>query len=80
VGEIERELIQQVLRACDSVQIKAASRLGINRNTLHKKLSEYQLDVAYSEEIKLTDHSTASARNGNFDDPSSRGDETENNA
>src|SRR4051812_46513846 len=44
VGEVERELIQQVLQTCDRVQIKAASRLGINRNTLHKKLSEYRLD------------------------------------
>jgi DNA-binding NtrC family response regulator len=79
VGEIERELIQQVLRACDSVQIKAASRLGINRNTLHKKLSEYQLDVADSEAIKLTDHTSAIRRNGNFDDPGPRGDETESN-
>ena len=34
VGQVERELIQQVLQSCDRVQIKAASRLGINRNTL----------------------------------------------
>jgi DNA-binding NtrC family response regulator len=44
VGRVERELIQQVLQSCDRVQIKAASRLGINRNTLHKKLSEYKLE------------------------------------
>jgi two-component system, NtrC family, response regulator AtoC len=44
VGHVERELIQQVLQSCDRVQIKAALRLGINRNTLHKKLSEYRLD------------------------------------
>ena len=34
------------MRQCDSVQIKAAGRLGINRNTLHKKLKEYGLDGA----------------------------------
>mgnify|MGYP001071573366 CR=1 FL=1 len=44
VGQVERELIQQVLQACDRVQIKAAARLGINRNTLHKKLSEFRID------------------------------------
>ncbi len=33
-----------MLQACDRVQIKAAARLGINRNTLHKKLSEFRLD------------------------------------
>jgi DNA-binding NtrC family response regulator len=43
VGRVERELIQQVLHSCDRVQIKAAARLGINRNTLHKKLAEYRI-------------------------------------
>ena len=28
----------------DNVQIRAADRLGINRNTLHKKLTEYGLE------------------------------------
>ena len=41
VGGVERELIEQVLERCGQVQVKAASRLGINRNTLHKKLSEF---------------------------------------
>ena len=41
---MERELIVQVMAACESVQTKAATRLGINRNTLHKKLKEYGLD------------------------------------
>lgn len=44
VNRVERELIAQVMAACDNVQIKAAARLGINRNTLHKKLKEYGLD------------------------------------
>jgi len=43
VGSVERELIEQVLQECDRVQIKAAARLGINRNTLHKKLLEHGL-------------------------------------
>jgi DNA-binding NtrC family response regulator len=44
VNRVERELFAQVLANCDNVQIKAAARLGINRNTLHKKLKEYGLD------------------------------------
>ena len=44
VGQVERELIQQVLASCERVQIKAAARLGINRNTLHKKLAEFRID------------------------------------
>ncbi|MCE5302639.1 MAG: sigma-54 dependent transcriptional regulator [Planctomycetaceae bacterium] len=44
VNRVERELIVQVLAGCDGVQIKAAERLGINRNTLHKKLKEYGLE------------------------------------
>jgi transcriptional regulator with PAS, ATPase and Fis domain len=44
VNRVERELIAQVMLSCNSVQTKAAARLGINRNTLHKKLKEYDLD------------------------------------
>ena len=49
VGGVERELIQQVLQLCDNVQVKAAARLGINRNTLHKKLTELRLEGPESE-------------------------------
>lgn len=45
VSQVERELIQQVLKACQGVQTKAALRLGINRNTLHKKIEEYGLEA-----------------------------------
>ena len=41
VEGVERELIEEVLRQCDQIQVKAAARLGINRNTLHKKVSDY---------------------------------------
>ena len=44
VNRVERELIAQVMASCDNVQVKAAARLGINRNTLHKKLAEYELE------------------------------------
>jgi two-component system, NtrC family, response regulator AtoC len=44
VGQVENELIRHVLHLCDNIQIKAAARLGINRNTLHKKIHEMKLD------------------------------------
>ncbi|MEW4526823.1 sigma-54 dependent transcriptional regulator [Maioricimonas sp. JC845] len=44
MGMVERELILQVLRSCQGTQTKTAARLGINRNTLHKKIEEYGLD------------------------------------
>ncbi|MFO0814650.1 MAG: sigma-54 dependent transcriptional regulator [Gemmatales bacterium] len=43
VAQVEKELIQQVLKECEGVQTKAATRLGINRNTLHKKMQEFGL-------------------------------------
>ena len=44
VNRVERELIAQVMISVNNVQTKAAARLGINRNTLHKKLKEYNLE------------------------------------
>ena len=45
VNRVERELIAQMMVACSNVQTKAATKLGINRNTLHKKLKEYGLET-----------------------------------
>ena len=44
VNSVEKELITQVLASCNYVQTKAAAKLGINRNTLHKKLKDYDLE------------------------------------
>jgi len=44
VSVVEKKLIEQVLKACQGVQTKAATRLGINRNTLHKKIDDYGLE------------------------------------
>ncbi len=43
VSMVEKELIFQMLRLCQGTQTKTAIRLGINRNTLHKKIEEYGL-------------------------------------
>jgi len=45
VSLVEKELILQVLRTCQGVQTKAATMLGINRNTLHKKIEDYHLEA-----------------------------------
>jgi two-component system nitrogen regulation response regulator GlnG len=43
----EPVLLREVLRSVDGNQIRAASLLGINRNTLRKKLTDYGLDPAH---------------------------------
>ena len=45
MNEIERPLIARCLRATRGNQIKAASLLGLNRNTLRKKIRELQIEV-----------------------------------
>jgi DNA-binding NtrC family response regulator len=47
---VERELLEQVLPLCDNVLVKAAARLGINRNTLHKKLAEFKSPLVANED------------------------------
>ncbi len=43
VLSVERQLITQVFTDCERVKTRAAARLGIDRNTLHKKLRKYEL-------------------------------------
>jgi DNA-binding protein Fis len=45
VLNVERQLITQVFDDCERVKTRAAARLGIDRNTLHKKLRKYELIV-----------------------------------
>ena len=40
---VERELIGRVYSECHGVKTRAAARLGIDRNTLHKKLRQHHL-------------------------------------
>ena len=43
VGAVERPMLEVVMKHADGNQSKAADWLGINRNTLRRKLLEYQL-------------------------------------
>lgn len=51
VEPIEKELLVQILDMCKNVQKKAADRLGINRNTLYKKMKEYGLEKSNSKAL-----------------------------
>ncbi|MBI3822038.1 MAG: sigma-54-dependent Fis family transcriptional regulator [Planctomycetes bacterium] len=51
IRTVERELLEQVLPLSDNVLVKAAARLGINRNTLHKKLAEFKSPLVASEDV-----------------------------
>jgi two-component system nitrogen regulation response regulator GlnG len=44
LAAVEPILLQEVLSSVDGNQIRAAGLLGINRNTLRKKLTDYGLD------------------------------------
>lgn len=44
LAEVERPLLEAVMRHVKSNQCRAAELLGINRNTLRKKLKQYKLN------------------------------------
>ena len=44
LAAFEIPLLRQTLRHCEGNQVKAAAMLGINRNTLRKKLLEHGID------------------------------------
>jgi Fis family transcriptional regulator len=44
IKSVERPMLEIVMRQAEGNQTLAAAMLGINRNTLRKKLVEYKLD------------------------------------
>ncbi|WP_025840602.1 helix-turn-helix domain-containing protein [Asaia platycodi] len=48
LAEVERPLFRLVLKATDGNQIRAAALLGINRNTLRKRLQLLGIEVGRS--------------------------------
>ncbi|MFA7495139.1 MAG: helix-turn-helix domain-containing protein [Acidithiobacillus sp.] len=45
IAEVERALLAHTLQHCEGQRGVAAQWLGINRNTLRKKLQHYGLDI-----------------------------------
>ena len=45
IAEVERPLIRMTLSATRGNQIKAAEMLGLNRNTLRKKIKDLDIPV-----------------------------------
>lgn len=45
ISEVEKPLLEAVLKHTQSNQSKAAKMLGLSRGTLRKKLSIYELDI-----------------------------------
>ncbi len=43
LAQVEKPLLAYVMNECGGNQSKAAEMLGLNRNTLRKKLLQYQL-------------------------------------
>jgi len=48
LARFERPLLEEIMKNTNGNQIKAAKILGINRNTLRKKLNEYGIDPSMS--------------------------------
>jgi two-component system nitrogen regulation response regulator GlnG len=46
IGEVERPLIEAMLTRHQNNQLRAARALGINRNTLRKRLDTLGIDMA----------------------------------
>jgi len=45
IVEVERMHIMKILEECEFNQVKAAEMLGIHRNTLSRKIKEYNIDI-----------------------------------
>ncbi|USO02049.1 MAG: Fis family transcriptional regulator [Alphaproteobacteria bacterium] len=48
VSEIERLLIEATMQNTDGNQVQAAKILGLNRNTLRRKIIEYNIKIKVS--------------------------------
>ncbi len=54
IEQVEKPLLELALRAYNGNQVKTAQMLGINRNTLKKKIDNYKIKVKKSSSLLLT--------------------------
>ncbi len=54
IEQVEKPLLELALRAYNGNQVKTALMLGINRNTLKKKIDNYKIKVKKSSALVLT--------------------------
>ncbi len=45
IADVEKTHIEKILKECDYNQLKAAEVLGVHRNTLSRKIKEYNIDL-----------------------------------
>ena len=45
IEQVEKPLIELSLNQCNGNQVKASKLLGINRNTLKKKIDTYKIEI-----------------------------------
>ncbi|MBC8289661.1 MAG: hypothetical protein H8E37_05020 [Planctomycetes bacterium] len=43
ISNVEKALLEHAYAECDHIQTRTADRLGVNRNTIHKKLLKHDL-------------------------------------
>ncbi|MDA0589866.1 MAG: hypothetical protein O2820_06385 [Planctomycetota bacterium] len=54
ISSVERALLRHAFAECDHIQTRTADRLGVNRNTIHKKLLKHELIQADEVEPAVT--------------------------
>ena len=55
MSTVEKVLVEKAFFECGQVQTRTAERLGVNRNTIHKKLLKHELLDPESDEINISD-------------------------
>lgn len=62
MSSIEKALVEKAFFECGQVQTRTAERLGVNRNTIHKKLLKHELLDPEDEESSATSSEAESKR------------------